>query len=157
MFNIIDLLTLFHILGNVCVTCRVQDTKLPNGIPCIDKHAVIIGSEFLHVLSQIVKTKEYVVLSREPKAELISLDLPNSDADDDNFRYYKTEFTNLSSIHGIFFLELDLSSCVDIPTETFDELSKLTSLTRLNLYRTQINESGFEKITRYFNNTKLCL
>jgi hypothetical protein len=46
------------------------------------------------------------------------------------------------------FLELDLSSCIDIPNETFDELAKLTSLKRLNLHRTQITENNFEKIAR---------
>ncbi|CAB4020113.1 F-box LRR-repeat 4 [Paramuricea clavata] len=44
--------------------------------------------------------------------------------------------------------ELDLSSCIDIPSETFDELAKLTNLKRLNLYRTQITENNFEKIAR---------
>ncbi|CAB4043411.1 F-box LRR-repeat 4 isoform X2, partial [Paramuricea clavata] len=43
---------------------------------------------------------------------------------------------------------LDLSSCIDIPSETFDELAKLTSLKRLNLHRTQITENNFEKIAR---------
>jgi Leucine-rich repeat (LRR) protein len=45
-------------------------------------------------------------------------------------------------------IELDLSSCNDIPIKALEEISKLTSLKRLNLYRTQITESSFEKIAR---------
>ncbi|XP_028415668.1 F-box/LRR-repeat protein 4-like [Dendronephthya gigantea] len=44
--------------------------------------------------------------------------------------------------------ELDLSSCIDIPSEAFKELARLQCLKRLNLYRTQITKIGFEKIAR---------
>ena len=58
-------------------------------------------------------------------------------------------FVAINKSECIIFVELDLSSCIDIPSEAFEELSRLQCLKRLNLYRTQITEKSFEKIARY--------